>query len=760
MAAVYDLGKLAALGCVVRGGVVYSARGHAMCGVLNQYLRPCGRIGRCPFHRRASARVCAANAVNGALDAGGNLVGGVQRAREPREGEGAGKRGRARSGDAGRPEKLPYRMGWTREEHYLFLRGMERHGHGQWKEVSAEVRTRSATQVQSHAQKYFLRRKQRVKNKRSIHDLDLDSEELQAVAARLDADAAAAAAQAQAQAHQEQVPRGDARREQLSSDVLQEAPASIEADGAAAACSAQAHPEQAPRDDGQRQRQRHEHQSFLHQATSCAQYLPRHAAAEQCYVDNRGPSPPSDAPRSPSPSPLSESPQQPGGDGYYSRHPSGVSASASQQQAQQQVEAEYYFSRQLSGESGTGAGDHRAMQPWPTHDRDRRQNEVGQYSPQTAPQTQRYSGDQGAPPSSSRAAPLHRFGAPGSAGHAFVPGDRLEARIAHREARGEAMPVPPPHHSGHPEAPSFAFIPGAGASAQVRLENGPNVHALEQQFRYGSHPWDAGPAPGSMHAADLPHPHPHPYAARTCAADAAHRMDAQAHMTMSGGSHHAAMHQRPLHIEQSGSRCQYNVDVVAACGGGSRGAGADAIAGQHPPHHPVQQASRAQTALDGTKYNDGAVEVGGMDRNAYKYAHTPVHAPSDHHRQPPPMMSSYLTPSGLSAPSPLYPELGGSAGAGEDSASMTPGGVQGSSARTNYPGFEPGTFPSLPTNYAYPNALHGDHDRAVAVGHGGPSRAGGGPSGPTAGVRSCNTASVVEMMYFRTQSAYVLDRHC
>lgn len=83
------------------------------------------------------------------------------------------------SGPKAIPKKQQYKHGWTKEEHYLFLRGLQMHDRGSWKQISNVVKSRNATQVQSHAQKYFLRQKQNNKNKRSIHDLTMDSPEMQ-----------------------------------------------------------------------------------------------------------------------------------------------------------------------------------------------------------------------------------------------------------------------------------------------------------------------------------------------------------------------------------------------------------------------------------------------------------------------------------------------------------------------------------------------------------------------------------------------------
>lgn len=83
------------------------------------------------------------------------------------------------------PRKVQYKHGWSKDEHFMFLRGLQKYKRGCWKQISLFVKTRTPTQVQSHAQKYFLRQRQFIKNKRSIHDLSIDSPEMQEVARRL-----------------------------------------------------------------------------------------------------------------------------------------------------------------------------------------------------------------------------------------------------------------------------------------------------------------------------------------------------------------------------------------------------------------------------------------------------------------------------------------------------------------------------------------------------------------------------------------------
>jgi len=67
---------------------------------------------------------------------------------------------------------------WTEEEHKLFLLGLQKVGKGDWRGISRNfVKTRTPTQVASHAQKYFLRRNNinRRRRRSSLFDITTDS---------------------------------------------------------------------------------------------------------------------------------------------------------------------------------------------------------------------------------------------------------------------------------------------------------------------------------------------------------------------------------------------------------------------------------------------------------------------------------------------------------------------------------------------------------------------------------------------------------
>ncbi|KAJ9567975.1 hypothetical protein OSB04_003941 [Centaurea solstitialis] len=67
---------------------------------------------------------------------------------------------------------------WTEDEHKLFLLGLQKVGKGDWRGISRNfVKTRTPTQVASHAQKYFLRRTNlnRRRRRSSLFDITTDS---------------------------------------------------------------------------------------------------------------------------------------------------------------------------------------------------------------------------------------------------------------------------------------------------------------------------------------------------------------------------------------------------------------------------------------------------------------------------------------------------------------------------------------------------------------------------------------------------------
>nr|WMY80304.1 MYB5 [Salsola laricifolia] len=86
------------------------------------------------------------------------------------------KRSAAASMALARPHEHERKKGvpWTEEEHRRFLLGLQKHGKGDWRNISRNfVISKTPTQVASHAQKYFLRQSSGGKDKRrpSIHDI-------------------------------------------------------------------------------------------------------------------------------------------------------------------------------------------------------------------------------------------------------------------------------------------------------------------------------------------------------------------------------------------------------------------------------------------------------------------------------------------------------------------------------------------------------------------------------------------------------------
>jgi len=129
---------------VVENGMitVKSKKNVVVCGVLNKYKKPCQRIGKCPFHSKKKQR---------------------------------GKKVDRMANNTPVPLIQKKKRSWMPEEHLLFLKGLQLCGKGSWKAIEKIVKSRTSSQIQAHANRYFKRQKiEQEKINRSINDFDLD----------------------------------------------------------------------------------------------------------------------------------------------------------------------------------------------------------------------------------------------------------------------------------------------------------------------------------------------------------------------------------------------------------------------------------------------------------------------------------------------------------------------------------------------------------------------------------------------------------
>ncbi len=176
-------------------GQAFNGRGFRVCGVANQRGTLCGRIGSCPFHAGkppgapSSGRVPKRRRTNPTSETGAASIpttvlppappSTIPLAGISQQAPSTGPQSTATALPHGvrrmnaPPTKGRFKRSWTPAEHRQFLASMKKFGKGKWKEIAREVKTRTANQCQSHAQKYFLRqaKSDAERKKKSIHDL-------------------------------------------------------------------------------------------------------------------------------------------------------------------------------------------------------------------------------------------------------------------------------------------------------------------------------------------------------------------------------------------------------------------------------------------------------------------------------------------------------------------------------------------------------------------------------------------------------------
>ena len=138
-------------------GIAYNSRGFRVCGAKNQRGGYCARFGQCPFHKQKEETTT--NVPNNCSEYSGPFF----------------------------TDKLfplqsssrKFKNAWKLDEHQRFLVALKKFGHGNWIQIADYVGTRSASQCQSHAQKYYLRKRKlssKANLKRSTFDMiDEDS---------------------------------------------------------------------------------------------------------------------------------------------------------------------------------------------------------------------------------------------------------------------------------------------------------------------------------------------------------------------------------------------------------------------------------------------------------------------------------------------------------------------------------------------------------------------------------------------------------